>query len=276
VATPHLLSDPELGFVVLKVNDVLGACYDDPEEHADDSNAILKPLMAISSTAPAHVRDQTLPLLLSFLPASTPARNVISARARYQHVLSALSALCGPPPLFATLVEALTPRLVAVVFPSPSSYSDGCEEDPELPAASRALLTKRNCAVMKVLLAFVLARARKAEEWIQSLWAQKFATGILPRLMSGAFPPFLPQTIMCLMCPVHRFRPPARHLIALTSLIKAISNAAYAHEMTQARFAVLCRFYPTHDIRLQLMPLLLANAIEALLAVSATGTHVHS
>jgi hypothetical protein len=38
--------------VVLKVNDVLGTYYDDPEEHADDSNAILKLLMTILSTAP--------------------------------------------------------------------------------------------------------------------------------------------------------------------------------------------------------------------------------
>jgi DNA repair/transcription protein MET18/MMS19 len=34
VSTPHLLSDAELGFVVLKVNDVLETCLD--EEHSDD------------------------------------------------------------------------------------------------------------------------------------------------------------------------------------------------------------------------------------------------
>ncbi|KAJ7906016.1 ARM repeat-containing protein [Mycena leptocephala] len=135
VSTPHLLSDAELGFVVLKVNDVLGTCYDDPEERADDSNAILKLLMTISSTAPAHVRDQTLPLLLNFLPARAPPRDDVSARARYQHVLNALSTLCGPPPLFETLVEALAPRLVAITFHSSSSSSGGAEEDLELRAA---------------------------------------------------------------------------------------------------------------------------------------------
>ncbi|KAJ7918582.1 hypothetical protein B0H13DRAFT_2268987, partial [Mycena leptocephala] len=94
VSTPHLLSHAELGFVVLKERD--------PQ--------------APDATAPAHVRDQPLPLLLN-----APPRDDVSARARYQHVLNALSTLCGPPPLFETLVEALTPRLVAIAFPSLSS-----------------------------------------------------------------------------------------------------------------------------------------------------------
>ena len=34
VSTPHLLSDAELGFIVLKVNEVLEKCYD--EDHSDD------------------------------------------------------------------------------------------------------------------------------------------------------------------------------------------------------------------------------------------------
>ncbi|KAJ6481205.1 ARM repeat-containing protein [Mycena vitilis] len=126
VSTPHLLSDAELGFVVLKVNEVLETCYD--EERSDDSNAILKLLMTISAISPAHVRDQTLPLLLHSLPASAPPRDAVAARARYQHVLNALSTLSSPPPLFAALVAALTPRIVSVAFDSPA-------EDPELPAA---------------------------------------------------------------------------------------------------------------------------------------------
>ncbi|KAF7370205.1 ARM repeat-containing protein [Mycena sanguinolenta] len=107
VSTPHLLSDEELGFVVLKVNDVLEMCLD--EEHSDDRNAILKLLMTISSRSPTHVQDQTLPLLLTSLPAQAPPRDAVSVRARYQHVLGALSTLCGPPSLFEALVAALTP-----------------------------------------------------------------------------------------------------------------------------------------------------------------------
>ncbi|KAJ6582074.1 ARM repeat-containing protein [Mycena capillaripes] len=135
VSTPHLLSDAELGFVVLKVNDVLETCYD--EEHSEDSNAILKLLMTISATSPVHVRTQTLPLLLGALPARAPPRDDVPARARYQHVLSALSTLCGPPTLFDTLVAALTPRVVSIAFDAPDS-----DDDPELPAAYlHALLT---------------------------------------------------------------------------------------------------------------------------------------
>ncbi|KAF8217060.1 Dos2-interacting transcription regulator of RNA-Pol-II-domain-containing protein [Mycena galopus ATCC 62051] len=127
VSTPHLLSDAELGFVVLKVNEVLELCFD--EEHSDDRSAILKLLMTISSTSPVHVRDQTLPLLFSSLPARSPPREAVSARARYQHVLSALSTLSGPPPLFEALVAALTPRLTTLAFDVDS------EGESELPAA---------------------------------------------------------------------------------------------------------------------------------------------
>ncbi|KAJ7289243.1 ARM repeat-containing protein [Mycena rebaudengoi] len=116
VDTKQLLSDAELGFVVLKVNDVLENCYD--EEHSDDSNAILQLLMTISSISPEHVRDQTLPLLLRSLPETAPPRDAAPERARYQHVLNALSTLCGPPPLFETLVAQLSPRLVAIAFSS--------------------------------------------------------------------------------------------------------------------------------------------------------------
>ncbi|KAJ7227826.1 RNAPII transcription regulator C-terminal-domain-containing protein [Mycena haematopus] len=136
VSTPRLLSDAELGFVVLKVNDVLQMCLD--EEHSDDRNAVLKLLMTVSLTSPTHVRDQTLPLLLTSLPARAPQRDAVSARARYQHVLSALCTLCSPPPLFQALVLALTPRLTALAFPADSD-ADG---DLELPAAYlHALLT---------------------------------------------------------------------------------------------------------------------------------------
>ncbi|KAJ6592258.1 ARM repeat-containing protein [Mycena vulgaris] len=126
VSTPRLLSDAELGFVVLKVDDVLETCLD--EEHSDDRTAILQLLMTVSATAPAHVRDQTLPLLLRALPASAPPRDALAARARYQHALSALSTLCAPPPLFAAFVAALTPRLVVLAL-------DGLPQADELTAA---------------------------------------------------------------------------------------------------------------------------------------------
>ncbi|KAJ7914398.1 hypothetical protein B0H13DRAFT_2659191, partial [Mycena leptocephala] len=79
-------------------------------------------------------------LLLNFLPASAPARDAISARARYQHVLNTLSTLYGLPPLFKTLVEALIPRLVAIAFPSLSS--PGAYLHALLVAIKRALASK--------------------------------------------------------------------------------------------------------------------------------------
>ncbi|KAJ7181060.1 ARM repeat-containing protein [Mycena filopes] len=129
VSTPKLLSDDELGFIVLKANDVLDQCFNAEEERSDDSTAILQLLLTISSTAPSHVRDQTLPRLFASLPTTAPPRDAIAARARYQHVLSALSTLCGPAPLFASLVSALTPKLTSIAFDSPA---DG---EPELSAA---------------------------------------------------------------------------------------------------------------------------------------------
>ncbi|KAJ7717113.1 ARM repeat-containing protein [Mycena maculata] len=129
VSTPHLLSDAEFGFVVLKVNEVLETCYQ--EDSSDDSNAILKLLMTISAISPSHVRDQTLPMLLKSLPATAPPRDAFAARGRYQHVLEALSTLCGPPLLFSTLVGELSPRLVALASAVPSES----ETDFELSAA---------------------------------------------------------------------------------------------------------------------------------------------
>ncbi|KAK7064893.1 MMS19 nucleotide excision repair [Favolaschia claudopus] len=122
VSTPNLLSDAEVGFIVLKVNEVLQNSLD--EEHSDDRNAVLKLLITISSTSPTHVRDQTLPLLLSDLPDVAPPRNALDARARYQHVLSALSTLCGPPVLFERLVAALAHRLATLALGEGASDSE--------------------------------------------------------------------------------------------------------------------------------------------------------
>ncbi|KAJ7625679.1 ARM repeat-containing protein [Roridomyces roridus] len=134
VSTPALLSDEEFGFVVLKVNEVLKACYE--EENMDNSNSVLKLLMTISTTSPVHVRNQTLPLLLQFLPATAPAKDAAVARARYQQALEALSTLCGPPVLFQTFVTEVSPRLVSIAFGS------AADSDSELPAAYlHAILT---------------------------------------------------------------------------------------------------------------------------------------
>ncbi|KAJ7066235.1 ARM repeat-containing protein [Mycena amicta] len=129
VATSGLLSDEELGFVVLKVNEVLAQSLD--EEHSDDRNAILKLLMTVAAHLPTPVRDQTFPLLFNVLPAISPPRDDIPARSRYQIILAVLSTLSTPPALFAALVTELYPRIVSVAF----STNPGIDTDEELSAA---------------------------------------------------------------------------------------------------------------------------------------------
>ncbi|KAJ7923548.1 RNAPII transcription regulator C-terminal-domain-containing protein [Mycena leptocephala] len=120
------------------------------------------------------------------------------------------------------------------VFADPTIGTDTAKAFGDI-AASDSVLTKRNGAIVKFL------------------WAQKSATGILPRLMSGAKDDSDPALQRA-------------HLIALTSLIKAIPNAAYAHEMTQL-MPLLLRALQLPDLQIR------ANAIETLLAASATSTH---
>ncbi|KAJ6480892.1 ARM repeat-containing protein [Mycena sanguinolenta] len=175
VSTPHLLSDEELGFVVLKVNDVLEKCLD--EEHSDDRNAILKLLMTISERSPTHVRDQTLPLLLTSLPARAPQRDALSLRARYQHVLSALSTLCGPPPLFEAFVAVLTPRLVSLAF---DDVPDG---DLEL---SAAYLHAVLAAVKRTLAGKVDERHADVAAYVDSLVPALYGICVRAALRGGS------------------------------------------------------------------------------------------
>ncbi|KAJ7097264.1 ARM repeat-containing protein [Mycena belliarum] len=134
VSTPRLLSEAELGFVVLKATDVLETCFDG--EHADDSNALLKLLMTVAASAPTLVRDQTLHRLMRALPALAPPRADNAARTSYQHILSALSTLTGPAPLCAAFVSGLVPLLTAIAVDTP-------HDDDSEPAAAylHALLT---------------------------------------------------------------------------------------------------------------------------------------
>ncbi|KAJ7906008.1 hypothetical protein B0H13DRAFT_1881068 [Mycena leptocephala] len=110
---------------------------------------------------------------------------------------------------------------------------------------ARALLTKRNCAVVKVhavLLAFVPARL---SEWIQFIWAQKFATSILPHQMNN------PALQRATSSPSHHSsrRSPTRHTLEIK------------------QFMPLLRTLQLPDSQIR------ADAIEALLAAPATGSH---
>ncbi|THH00606.1 hypothetical protein EW026_g1943 [Hermanssonia centrifuga] len=94
VSTPGLLTDEELGFVVHNLNEVLtgGAA----EENEDVSDAIINLLTNISSSAPRHVSQTTLPLLFNSLPDRAPPREAEPDRLKYWRTLSFFEAIMPP------------------------------------------------------------------------------------------------------------------------------------------------------------------------------------
>ncbi|KAK0188708.1 ARM repeat-containing protein [Armillaria mellea] len=107
VSTKNLLTDEELGFVVHKANEVLQG---DTNENDDESDT-LKLLTTITTIAPHHVVDQTLPLLFNDLPDRPPPRDGVADRIKYRRVLTALSTLCQQPELFEVFMIRLTTRV---------------------------------------------------------------------------------------------------------------------------------------------------------------------
>ncbi|SJL03979.1 uncharacterized protein ARMOST_07336 [Armillaria ostoyae] len=107
VSTKNLLTDEELGFVVHKANEVFQG---DTNENDDESDT-LKLLTTITTIAPHHVVDQTLPLLFNDLPDRAPPRDAVADRIKYRRVLTALSTLCQQPELFEVFMIRLTTRV---------------------------------------------------------------------------------------------------------------------------------------------------------------------
>ncbi|KAF7307504.1 ARM repeat-containing protein [Mycena indigotica] len=116
VSTPELISEEEIGFIVVKANENLAQTLD--EDHSDDRSAIIKLFLTISARSPLPIRDQTLPLLFAALPTTAPSREDTAARSKYHVVLSVLSTLSPPAPLFAALISELHPRINSLAFPS--------------------------------------------------------------------------------------------------------------------------------------------------------------
>jgi DNA repair/transcription protein MET18/MMS19 len=83
-------------------------------------------LLTISSFAPWHIQERTLPLLFSSLPDQGPAQTQTAERAKCWRILSALGKLCIQPELFETLVTRLLAKLDLVFRPSslPSKSSN--------------------------------------------------------------------------------------------------------------------------------------------------------
>ena len=105
--TPGLLSDEELGFIVHNVNEVLQK----DEEESDLSEVSLDLLSTISSFAPSHVSENTLPMLFTALPDRAPPRDAEAERVKYWRTLAALKKLCTQPDLFETLVVRFLTKL---------------------------------------------------------------------------------------------------------------------------------------------------------------------
>ncbi|KAI0940934.1 hypothetical protein AcV7_003173 [Taiwanofungus camphoratus] len=129
VTTRGLLTDEELGFVVHNVNGLLQT-----EENDDASDSALDLLTTISSSAPWHVEQTTLPLLFSSLPDRAPPRSAEADRLRYWRTLASLKRLCKQPDLFETLVVRLSTKLDLICVP-PSTDMRDKEEDLEPDAA---------------------------------------------------------------------------------------------------------------------------------------------
>ncbi|PCH36357.1 ARM repeat-containing protein [Wolfiporia cocos MD-104 SS10] len=138
--TRALLTDEELGFVVHCVNELLQREGAQGAEGADASDAALSLLTTIAASAPWHVAQTTLPLLLGALPDRAPPRGAQAERLGYWRTLASLARLCEQSDLFETLVVRLSTKLDLVCVPSaPGSGSEGQETDPDVePSAAYA------------------------------------------------------------------------------------------------------------------------------------------
>ncbi|KAI0056039.1 ARM repeat-containing protein [Artomyces pyxidatus] len=135
VTTPGLLEDDEVGFVVQNVNEIISGLR---EDLSGSSDAALDLLTTISTTAPAYISENTLPLLFSTLPDRAPPREDFAAREKYWVTLNSLTRLCSQHVLFETLVVRLFTRLTLLC--TPSLDGPGSEDREPVAAYSHALL----------------------------------------------------------------------------------------------------------------------------------------
>ena len=125
VRIPKLVTDDELGYIVLEVSELLSRKPDEVEDvtygispnwhyftkvHTFSADTLAL-LSVIATITPHHLSSQTLPILFSSLPDEAPSRDAAAQRACYWRALSALSTLCVQPQLFETLVIRLTTKL---------------------------------------------------------------------------------------------------------------------------------------------------------------------
>lgn len=118
------------------------------------SEAALNLLTTISTLAPSHISQTTLPLLFSLLTDTAPSRSDGQARTRLWATLSSLTQLCVQPELFETLVIRLSTKLDLLCAPptggpDPSVDVDA-DSEPTAAYAHAVLTTLANVLSKKV------------------------------------------------------------------------------------------------------------------------------
>jgi DNA repair/transcription protein MET18/MMS19 len=144
------------------------------------SDAALDVLSTISTFAPRHVQEQTLPLLFSSLSDHAPSRDATLGRAKYRRALSALTKLCLQPDLFETLIVRLTTKLDFICVPTipPSPETD---IEPSVAYAYSIMTTIANALASKVDLGHV-----DIPKYIDRLVPRLFNLFIYSAVISGA------------------------------------------------------------------------------------------
>ncbi|CAL1714198.1 unnamed protein product [Somion occarium] len=147
VTTHGLLSDEELGFIVHSVNEIL---LKEGMEDDDIGEGILELFIAISTTAPRHVTETTLPLLFSSLPDRAPPRSADADRLRVWHILAFLKKLCIQSDLFEMFVVRLSTKLDLVCTPRTAAEGEESDVEPSAAYAHSILRTLADVLAIKV------------------------------------------------------------------------------------------------------------------------------
>jgi DNA repair/transcription protein MET18/MMS19 len=112
-------------------------------------NAVLDILLIISSSAPWHVREQTIPFLLSTLPDQSLFHMATVERTKCCRTLSALGVLCVQSDLYETLVVRLIAKLDLLCLPVLSA-SEGSSIEAKAAYAHAILATLFKTLTVKI------------------------------------------------------------------------------------------------------------------------------
>lgn len=107
-------------------------------------------MTAVSSTAPRHVSETTLPLLFSALPDQAPPRSAEAERLKYWTTLAFLKRLCTQAALFEMLDVRLLAKLDLICRPRSETASEPVDHEPTAAYAHSVLRTLADALAKKV------------------------------------------------------------------------------------------------------------------------------